>query len=298
MKTIELVQGTKEWQEYRFGKIGASDVPSIIGAEGAYRSYNDLLTEKITGIAPKVSEYLEKKFADGHEWEQVIRDQLKSEGQDFVPCVAYFEMEPRFIASLDGVCGDTILECKYTESKKIVDQLYAGKIPDVYSAQIQWQFFVTGLSKALLCVVYNGELIKCAVERNQAFIDEMLPIVQEFLERMEMGSLPMRGLETPMMMEIKNLKEEAQYLKSLADQFEEKAEHLAKSILDDLKADHITGLGLTIQMVERQGSVDYKAIPELANVNLEKYRKPSSKYLKISVSKKQPTTTKQIEGND
>jgi putative phage-type endonuclease len=296
MKTVNFEQGSQAWKEYRFGKIGASDVPTIIGAEGAYRSYNDLLTEKITGVAPKVNDFLERKFADGHEWEQVIRDQLKAEGQNFIPCVAEHPDEPRFIASLDGVCNDTILECKFTESKKIIDQLYAGTIPEVYSSQIQWQFFVTGLSKALLCVVYNGEMIKCAIDRNDAFIGQIVPIAVEFLEKIEIGALPMRGLETPMMMEIKNLKEEAQYLKGLAEKLEERAEHHAKSILDDLKAEHITGLGLTIQMVERQGSVEYKNIPELKGVDLEKYRKPSSRYLKISVSKKQPTN--QIEGND
>lgn len=44
------------------------------------------------------------------------------------------------------------------------------------------------------------------------------------------------------------------------------------------------GKGVKVAEIERVGSVDFKAIPELKAVDLEQYRKPGSKYFKITLS--------------
>lgn len=44
------------------------------------------------------------------------------------------------------------------------------------------------------------------------------------------------------------------------------------------------GCGLRVLEVERKGSVDYTAIPELKNIDLDQYRKPSTKFWQIKPS--------------
>ncbi len=44
------------------------------------------------------------------------------------------------------------------------------------------------------------------------------------------------------------------------------------------------GKGIKVAEIERKGSVDYSAIPDLKGMDLEPYRKPSSKYFKITLS--------------
>ena len=45
------------------------------------------------------------------------------------------------------------------------------------------------------------------------------------------------------------------------------------------------GNGYTFEQIQREGSVDYKAIPELKGVDLNKYRKESINYWKLSFTK-------------
>ena len=51
--------------------------------------------------------------------------------------------------------------------------------------------------------------------------------------------------------------------------------------------DNVLAFGCKIQTIERKGSVDYKQIKTLQDVDLEQYRKPPSKYQKISYLKKE-----------
>lgn len=43
------------------------------------------------------------------------------------------------------------------------------------------------------------------------------------------------------------------------------------------------GYGISIEKVSRRGYVDYTAIPELKNVDLDEYRKPAVEYWKITM---------------
>lgn len=294
MKIIELEQGSQEWKAYRHGKVGGSDIPVIAGARGAYRTYKDLLQEKITGIEPNFSDFTLKLFADGHEWEGIVRQTLSEAGVgDFIPCVVESEENEKFFCSTDGVCGDTLLEVKYTTSKKIADQVFAGEVPEVYDAQIQWNLFVTGLKKALLCVVYNGEMIQLHVTKNEWMITQLKRAAELFIDQVELGIVPKVELMTPQMLEIADLKSEAKYLKALSDKLEDRAKDIAEKVLRDNGSDHISGMGVTIQTVEKIGNIQYDKIPELKNVNLELYRKKPTSYLKITV-----TTNNQKEVED
>lgn len=47
------------------------------------------------------------------------------------------------------------------------------------------------------------------------------------------------------------------------------------------------GYGVKVEQIERKGSIDYARMPELANVAVEQYRKPSTVYWTVKASVKQ-----------
>ena len=56
---------------------------------------------------------------------------------------------------------------------------------------------------------------------------------------------------------------------------------MKKKMLDLSKERSCHGNGIRLSKVEKKGFIDYDAIPELKEVDLEKYRKPSTTYWKI-----------------
>ena len=66
---------------------------------------------------------------------------------------------------------------------------------------------------------------------------------------------------------------------------ETKIDQIANSLKDRAGDKNVISFGCKIQTISRKGSVDYKKIDTLKNVNLEQYRKPASTYQKISYEK-------------
>lgn len=67
-------------------------------------------------------------------------------------------------------------------------------------------------------------------------------------------------------------------------------EKRSKELSDELVnlcGQEFEGFGIKIAQVERKGNIDYAVIPEIRQVDLEKYRKPSSTYTKITLSLKE-----------
>ena len=60
---------------------------------------------------------------------------------------------------------------------------------------------------------------------------------------------------------------------------------LIENAIKDVCDGPAKGFGLTLSEVERKGNVDYKVVPELEGVDLEPYRKKSSKYWKFTHAK-------------
>lgn len=62
------------------------------------------------------------------------------------------------------------------------------------------------------------------------------------------------------------------------------AEAAQAELIDACGNQAYEGKGIKLAEIERKGSVDYAAIPELRSVNLEQYRKKPSTYFKITLS--------------
>lgn len=174
---MELVQGTPEWISWRNSGLGSSDISAILGLS-PYKTAYRLWQERTGRKKPKEANAAMQRGSDG---EAKIRALYELQtGLDVPPaCVEHAE-HPYFRVSLDGyIPGDLVVEMKFlgAERHSLAQQ---GKIPPDYYAQVQYQLAITGAKHAHY-VSYNGESIEIvATTPDQAYIDDMLPKVQEF----------------------------------------------------------------------------------------------------------------------
>lgn len=73
--------------------------------------------------------------------------------------------------------------------------------------------------------------------------------------------------------------------KARALKIAEEEEKLAREeLIGSCNHQDFEGCGVKVEAIERKGAIEYKAIPELADINLEDYRKPASVYWTVKLS--------------
>lgn len=288
-KFLTVSQGSSEWHALRDGKIGSSDIASVISLKGAYKMRKVLLAEK-AGRAPKpVSDFQARMFRDGHEWEAVAREKMEfTLGCKLHPIVVQDDENHRFIASLDGISDDrkTFVEIKST----VRAELFTTKeIPDLYDVQMQWQFLISGATRGVLVIVHRetGEMLVHENEPNKEKMNLLREKAEEFLtelEELELFEQP-REIESTDS-EVYMLAERKKRVKEMQDQIdaiETDIKDRAAALLNRFKATKITGFDISIETIERKGAVDYSKIKELEGVDLEKYRKKPTSFIQVKI---------------
>lgn len=150
MKTLDLIQGSEEWQAARAKYFTASEAPAMLGLS-KYQSRQELLRQKATGHAPEVSEQKQRLFDRGHEAEAAARPIVEEIiGDELFPATGTLEVEGLpLLASFDGITMD---ESVVWENKLRNEQLVAdvenGVIGDHYWPQLEQQLLVSGADKA------------------------------------------------------------------------------------------------------------------------------------------------------
>lgn len=289
MKQLSLIQGTQEWLDYRKTGVGGSDVATIMG-QNPYKKREALLREKL-GKETKVSSFVQARMDEGHEWEEIVRKNLQEQGYVFEPMV--FELEPGLFASLDGIDLEKgkILEVKYTSVEELYNKVKAGQPPVQWWSQVQWGMLCSGMNEGLLICVHKGETAVYIAKTDIGYQKQMLQAAQWFLKDLakerELGT-SYEGVDLvpenfAQALRIIDLKREIKYFEEQIEERKAEADLLAAQLLKEFDTKEIRAGVLKIQTVERQGNVDYAKIPELKDVNLEKYRKKSSTHTKISV---------------
>lgn len=290
LKFVSLEQGSPEWLAFRTEGLGASEFPSVYGTPDAYSDQESLIQAKLGLKIVELSEYSKEIFAQGHEIEGIVRESLNQEGFSFKPAVCVYPKNERLFASLDGLDMDReqILEVKSTSSKKIIEQIEQGMIPAVYYAQIQFQLFVTGLSGATLVVVNktNNERHRFSVAPDQQLLSSIERIGVAFLTELDKRRTDLTQISSDS--DVSRLEEVVAVIKDLEAKLkilEDEKKFLADLVLRRYNAYTVSSPRITVEYCQRQGNVDYKAIPELAGVDLEKYRKKPSEYIKVTIAK-------------
>lgn len=278
-------QNTDEWREMRRQKIGASDAPVIMGVSPWMTPYQ--LWEEKLGLKPdkETNSWMQR----GNTLEERARINFeKATGLIMVDQVVFHPTYDWMMASLDGIDfpHENIVEIKCPGAQDH-EMACEGFIPPKYYPQLQHQLEVTGLDMAYY-YSFDGEsgaLVK--VFRNQEYIDKMVKKEKAFLDCVQ-------NMEPPELSD-KDYHERTDDLwlsvsskwvqcHSALQRLKAEEEELRETLIQLVGNSNARGGGIKISRSVRKGSVDYKAIPELKQVNLDNYRKSSTESWRITES--------------
>lgn len=273
MKKLDIQQRSPEWHALRANSIGGSDAPIIAGIS-PYRTALQLWQEKLGLIPPQQINYAMQR---GIEKEDYIRNQfIIKTGFSVFPCVVQHESIPYMIASLDGLSEDEMICCelKFNGAKNHF-AAKADQIATDHYCQMQHQMFVTGL-KDMFYLSYDGkESCVKQVFRDEKYIKKLIKMEKAFYECLQTIQPPKTtDIESTEILSETWLSTAKHYLShKKSREFHEEMEQKYKEKLIELSNgvdSHGAGIKITSSM--RKGSIDYKNIPELKDINIEKYR--------------------------
>ena len=161
MKIVNLIQGQPEWHAHRAQHHNASDAPAMMGCS-PYKTRAQLVREVATGIGQEVDAATQRRFDDGHRFEELARPLAEQIiGEELFPVTG---TDGKLSASFDGLTmdGETAFE-----HKSLNDQLrqamrdemeFSGDLPLHYQVQMEQQLLVSGAERVLfMASKWNGE---------------------------------------------------------------------------------------------------------------------------------------------
>jgi putative phage-type endonuclease len=189
MKTIDLIQNSAEWLEFRKTRIGASDANIIMGVSEFMTPFQ--LWQKRLGLVQEEDSGPNFIQAKGHRLEPQLRSILELHtGHDFTPVVVVNDDFPAFMASLDGWCEElkATAEFKYV-GQDAFDLVSSGEMLDHYIPQVQQQLFLTNSEDCYFMVGADDKesggfkFAWILVKRDQDYIEKkLLPTVHAFID--------------------------------------------------------------------------------------------------------------------
>ncbi|WP_373379866.1 YqaJ viral recombinase family protein [Cupriavidus nantongensis] len=146
-----LVQGSPEWQAFRFNYHGASEAAAMLGLSPNMKR-NELLHIKKTGMPKEFSDFVQERILDrGHELEAMARPLVEEDlGEELYPVTCSLGKES---ASCDGLtmAGDIAFEHKQW-NEDLALAVENGNVPDSHMPQCQQILMVTGAERVRFVV--------------------------------------------------------------------------------------------------------------------------------------------------
>jgi hypothetical protein len=183
-------------------------------------------------------------------------------------------------ASLDGlryVDGQIeILEIKCNGEKNHLEVL-AGSVPALHRAQLQHAMLVSG-AKFLWYLSFDGnEGVILTVPADLEYQKAMLAKEQVFLALRKANTPPEPTDKDEVEIDdpeaVGMAKKYIDIIKEIQE-LEIEATMLKEMLIEHSVADRTVIGPILLRCERREGTIDYKAIPEIAGMNLDKYRKP------------------------
>lgn len=296
-KVIDLEQGTPEWLSFRRCHITATDISKIMG-RSKWGTALDVYKDKMGAAQKPVNAAMQA----GIDNEPIARLLLsEQDGRTYKPAVLESKIVPFIAASMDAVNFENgrhggEIKCV---GKKTFDRAWLGDIDESYRIQCQVQMFVEGLDEIPLFFMLVDPSVKpeeqqtttVYINRDAQFIEEMIQAAELFWEEHILKEIPpnsmMRDVERRdnvfenqlalKWLEMKEIKDKADKdLKSVEEQLKELCE--GKSV-------HYTQARVKVTQINRKGAVDMDKVCKnwkIEKLELEKYRKKNSSYVKIT----------------
>lgn len=260
---LNLAPNTPEWLEARKNYRTASEAAIVLGISPFTTREKFKLIK--AGLA---KQYYSKAMQQGHEQEQQVREWFSTAmGKNFREEVW---VRGSYLASLDGIDGDTILEIK--TSSHTFNKLIDGDIPNYYRVQIEQQLYCSGAAKAYL-VAYCPKTDQYAVSDEITLRDETMPIIEAAWEAFNAMPMPEGDIDASDNLAL--LREFEQYatLKREAERIEAEMAKIKAKIMQ-YKADNRTVTCNGYQIIAKAGAakVDYKKAATDAKLDLTPYK--------------------------
>ena len=273
-KIYDVVQGSPEWLALRKSKITATDIGTILGLnpyETPYQLWQrklDLLDDKKVTAAMQRGKDLELTALDAY---------CKLTHQLMKPMVVGHEEHDWAMASLDGLSYDSreAVEIKIMGEINHAEAM-AGHVKPLYNAQIQWQMFCLGIQHIDYFAWNEDSQIIIPLHRDQILINEAVKKGLEFLNLLKTFTPPPftekdyidRSNDSHLAELMAQYAIDMAKMKALEKSLEEK-KHEILAYCDNISTKCQAG---KVTKIVSKGRVQYDKIPELQNVDLDKYR--------------------------
>jgi putative phage-type endonuclease len=285
MPRIErLHQNTPEWHRWRRQGIGASDAPVIMG-ETAFKTPRTLwsiktgrMQESSAGPAARRGREMERFARRAYERHTAIQVEPL--------CLVHEEFD-WMRASLDGLSfdGSTLLEIKCPLKPQDRALAQGGHVPSQYHAQLQHQLEVSGAEQAHYWSFNGTHGVLLETRPDREYAKRLIEAEAAFWQLVKENRWPEMVNEELDMSADPKWRHAALRYREVRTRLEHAAseEHQLRATLAYMATARRTyGCGVEVLKSSRKGVVDYSAVPELAGVNLEPYRKPPVAVVKIN----------------
>lgn len=285
-RIVKLVQGSPDWHAHRATYRNASETPTVLGVSPWVTPYQ-LWLQRSGRAQPEVN----RAMLHGTQLEPLAREAYeKLTGYVMQPLVL---VEGDYSASLDGITldGGLILEIKSPFKGRNSDlwkSASEGVIPEHYRWQIETQLMVSGAELAHLYVFdgQEGMLVEYRPKKGDwAVIQDGWEGFMQYIAEDRPPPLSNRDTLVRTDADWQAAAETFVRLKTEADAVATRLDE-AKARLVGL-AEHPSEKGHGVQVTRfwKQGAVDYKRVPELTGVELEKYRGPAREEVRVTIAK-------------
>jgi putative phage-type endonuclease len=287
-KVIDLAQGSKEWLELRYNYLTASQA-AVLFDLSPYQTPLGLFEEKVLRQETQNTKGKEVLFARGHAAEAAGRIYLQEKkGLDLKPAVLVSTQHPSLMASLDGFCEKTnvIFESKLVGAEALKNAREGNYVPH-HICQIQASLLVSGARKCLYFLSdTSGDSHLVEILPDLVYQEQIAIAAKTFMENVAKGEAPEPGEKD--FFEVQDDALFTQYLNldSELKALEEKMAEVRKTVVEKYGNHRRVRCGaVTVCKSIRQGNVDYKKIPMLKGIDLDKFRKPSTEVTTIRIEK-------------
>ncbi len=271
---VDLNQNTTEWEAFRRNKIGASDVPVIMGVS-PWSSPIQLWEQKLGIVPPKIKTFRMQRGSDLES--TALRCFNEKHGLSLQPQVIICRSYPWAMSSLDGIDVEmkTILEIKCPGEVDHKQACY-GQVPDKYIPQLMHQMFCAEVEFAYYYSFDGENGVTLKVERDDEYIKKMIEKELEFYKCLS-EFIPPRMTEKDYIIkndpDWKEASERYLNVKMQLSALEKLEETYRLDLLKKASGNSCKGSGVRLTKYVKRGTVDYKNIPEIQSVDLDQYRK-------------------------
>jgi len=286
----DMKQGSLPWHEHRVKYDNASEASIIMDCAPKYwKTSKRILWEQKQGLRGSNVDSDNPAIKHGNNMEAAARDCFnKNFAANTIPVVG---VRDEYSASLDGFGTDSEgrrikveIKCPWRGTDSEVWKLAAqGEIAEYYHWQMVHQSYCVDTEQTFFFVYISDDQFLTIPHVSTEEDTAALLAAWDAFNASEpepdfilLEDEQMRAWVT----DHQNLLQQKALLETKIDQ-------ISNSLKDRAGNKNVISFGCKIQTISRKGSVDYKKIENLKDVDLEQYRKPASTYQKISYSKQE-----------